>query len=172
MPLLMGADDAPRNRFNTAPVFPHAGFRKENQAPKNRFMPVGWTELLGRQNYSTGNRATVLIVEDELFVRMMAVDALEDAGYLTVEAQDADQALILLEVRKDIDLVFTDIKMPGEVDGLGLARRILERWPDIPVILTSGHLYREDTMMPPSVPFLQKPYRAATLIAEMGRMLG
>lgn len=135
-------------------------------------MPVGQTGLLGRRNYSSRDRATVLVVEDELFVRMMAVDALEDAGYLTIEAQDADQALILLEVRQDIDLVFTDIKMPGEVDGIGLAKRVLERWPDLPVIMTSGHLYREDTMMPPSVPFLQKPYRAAALIAELDRMLG
>jgi CheY-like chemotaxis protein len=127
--------------------------------------------LLGRK-FSTRDQTTVLVVEDELFVRMMAVDALEDAGYTTIEAQDADQALILLEVRDDIDLVFTDIKMPGAVDGLGLAMRVRERWPDLPVILTSGHLYREDTMLPASVPFLQKPYRAATLIAEMGRMLG
>lgn len=134
-------------------------------------MPVGRAELANRE-FSTRDRTTVLVVEDELFVRMMAVDILEDAGYATVEAQDADQALILLEVREDIDLVFTDIKMPGAVDGLGLARQVRERWPDLPVIVTSGHLYREDTMMPASVPFLQKPYRAAALIAEMGRSLG
>lgn len=134
-------------------------------------MPVGRAESAGRK-LSTHLQTTVLVVEDELFVRMMAVDILEDAGYSTLEAQDADQALILLEVRDDIDLVFTDIKMPGAVDGLGLALQVRERWPDLPIILTSGHLYRDETMMPASVPFLQKPYRAAALIAEMERLLG
>jgi len=106
-----------------------------------------------------------------MFVRMMAVDALEDAGYLTVEAENAEQAVALLENRRDIDIVFTDIKMPGAFDGLGLAQRMRERWPHIALILTSGHLYRSDTMLPASVPFLQKPYRAATLIAELDRAL-
>lgn len=104
-------------------------------------------------------------------MRMMAVDAIEDAGYATIEAQDADQALILLEVHDHIDLVFTDIKMPGTVDGLGLALHVRERWPRLPLILTSGHLQREDMAVPASVPFLQKPYRAATLVAEMTRLL-
>jgi len=126
--------------------------------------------LQGRKN-STRAKATVLVVEDELFVRMIAVDAIEDAGYATIEAQDADQALILLEVHDEIDLVFTDIKMPGTIDGLGLAYRVRERWPGLPLILTSGHLQREDATVPAPVPFLQKPYRAAALLAELARLL-
>lgn len=123
------------------------------------------------QKETLDNRATVLVVEDEMFVRMMAIDALEDAGYATIEAEDAERAVALLESRTDIDLVFTDIKMPGPLDGLGLAEQVRERWPHIALILTSGHLYPADTAMPASVPFLQKPYRAAMLIAELGRLL-
>ena len=112
----------------------------------------------------------VLVVEDELFVRLMAVDAIEDAGYVAIEAADADQALELLDGRDDIDVLFSDIKMPGTLDGLGLAARVRERWPSMPIILTSGHLYRGDFDMPASVPFLQKPYRAGALIAELERV--
>lgn len=115
-------------------------------------------------------RPVILVVEDELFVRLMAVDAIEDAGYVAVEAEDAEQALALLDGRDDIDILFTDIKMPGKFDGLSLAQRVRERWPSLPIILTSGHLYQSDVRMPGSIPFLQKPYRAATLIAELGRL--
>ena len=114
----------------------------------------------------------VLVVEDELFVRLMAVDAIEDAGYRAIEAEDADQALALLNDRSDIGVLFSDIKMPGTLDGLGLAATVRERWPALPIILTSGHLYRHDFDMPPSVPFLQKPYRANALIAELARISG
>lgn len=114
----------------------------------------------------------VLVVEDELFVRLMAVDAIEDAGFRAIEAEDADKALALLDDRDDIGILFSDIKMPGSLDGLGLAAAVRERWPDIPVILTSGHLYRDDVDMPPSIPFLQKPYRAGALIAELTRICG
>lgn len=112
----------------------------------------------------------VLVVEDELFVRLMAVDAIEDAGYVAVEAEDADAALALLGRRDDINILFSDIKMPGSLDGLGLAAAVRERWPAMSIILTSGHLYRSDLDMPASVPFLQKPYRAGALIAELARL--
>lgn len=109
----------------------------------------------------------VLVVEDEFLVRLTAVDAIEDAGFTVLEAEDADRALELLQHRTDIGVLFTDIKMPGRVDGLELARVVRERWPAIKIILTSGHLYREDVDMPLSVPFLQKPYRARELIAGL-----
>nr|WP_047168320.1 response regulator [Sphingomonas sp. Y57] len=121
---------------------------------------------------STRDKATILVVEDELFVRMTAVEAIEDAGYATIEAQDADQALVLLEVHDEIDLVFTDIKMPGTIDGLGLALRVHAGWPGLPLILTSGHLRQEDGTVPDSVPFLRKSYRPVALLAELARLLG
>ena len=125
---------------------------------------------MGRSVNPDMQRRVVLVVEDELFVRLMAVDAIEDAGYAAIEAADADSALALLDDRGDIDIVFSDIKMPGALDGLALAAMVQERWPTLPVILTSGHLYPDDIDMPAAVPFLQKPYRANALIAELERV--
>jgi CheY-like chemotaxis protein len=121
-------------------------------------------------NTDRSEDVVVLVVEDELFVRLMAVDAIEDAGYVAIEAENADRALTLLGERTDIAVLFSDIKMPGELDGLGLAATVCERWPDIQVVLTSGHLYRNDIELPASLPFLQKPYRARELIAELDRV--
>jgi len=123
-----------------------------------------------RVSSNVERNVVVLVVEDELFVRLMAVDAIEDAGYVAVEAEDADAALALLGRRDDINILFSDIKMPGSLDGLGLAAAVRERWPAMSIILTSGHLYRSDLDMPASVPFLQKPYRAGALIAELARL--
>lgn len=119
---------------------------------------------------NSDSRALVLVVEDELFVRLMAIDAIEDAGYDAVGVETGDEALTLLDSRNDIDLLFTDIKMPGEVDGLELAARVRARWPKLPILLTSGHLYHGDASVPASIPFLQKPYRASALIAEITRL--
>lgn len=118
----------------------------------------------------SGRDAVVLIVEDERFVRLMAVDAIEDAGYRVIEAENADEALAMLGERDDIAVLFSDIKMPGSIDGLGLAFTVQKRWPTMRIILTSGHLYREDIDIPASMPFLQKPYRAGELIAELDRV--
>jgi CheY-like chemotaxis protein len=81
----------------------------------------------------------VLVVEDEFFSRWHAVDLVEAAGYKAIEASTADEAIAILEARKDIRVVFTDINMPGSMDGLKLARAIRDRWPPIELILTSGH---------------------------------
>ncbi len=116
-----------------------------------------------------GQDIVVLVVEDELFVRLMAVDAIRDAGFVAVEAENADRALTLLGERDDISVMFSDIKMPGSLDGLGLAATVGKRWPEINIVLTSGHMYRGDRDLPPSLPFLQKPYRARELIAELHR---
>jgi len=107
----------------------------------------------------------VLVVEDEVFVRLMAVDAIEEAGFCAVEASDADEAITVLEDRSDIDVVFSDIKMPGSIDGLALADAIKHRWPHIFTILTSGHLTMPD--LPPGTTFLQKPYRATWLASSL-----
>ena len=114
--------------------------------------------------------AVILVVEDELFVRLMAIDAIEDAGYDVVGVETGDEALILLASRGDIGLLFTDIKMPGKVDGLELTAQVRARWPALPILLTSGHLYHGDESVPATIPFLQKPYRASALIAEIARL--
>ena len=71
----------------------------------------------------------VLVVEDEMLLRMRAVDMVEDAGFTAVEAVNADDAIVVLELRSDIDLLFTDIQMPGTMDGLKLAYAVHARWP-------------------------------------------
>jgi CheY-like chemotaxis protein len=80
----------------------------------------------------------VLVVEDDELQRMLATTLVEEAGYDAVEADSADEAITILESRKDIRIVFTDIEMPGSMDGLKLARAIRDRWPPIGLILTSG----------------------------------
>lgn len=111
----------------------------------------------------------VLVVDDELFVRMMAVDAIIDAGYQALEAGDADEALEILETHS-VDVVFTDIKMPGSIDGLALAGLVQQRWPHIHVIVTSGHMTLPD--LPCDTVFLQKPYRTATLADRLTAFAG
>src|SRR3979411_777683 len=81
--------------------------------------------------------AVVLVVEDEMLLRMRAIDMVEDAGYTSVEAVDADEAVAILESRSDIALMFTDIQMPGSMDGLKLAHAVRERWPPVKIILVS-----------------------------------
>src|SRR5580693_2370140 len=92
--------------------------------------------------------AKVLVVEDEMMLRMRAVDIVEDAGFMPVEAVNADDALAILESRSDIDLLFTDIQMPGTMDGLTLANAVHERWPLIKIILVSGQLKLTDSDKP------------------------
>src|SRR5580698_10928023 len=90
----------------------------------------------------------VLVVEDEMLLRMRAVDIVEDAGFTPIEAVNADQALAILESRSDIALLFTDIQMPGSMDGLKLAYAVHERWPPIKIILVSGQLNLSDSEKP------------------------
>jgi len=103
-------------------------------------------------------RPVVLIVEDEFLLRMDAVDMIEAAGFEVVEAANADEAIEILEARRDITVVFTDIQMPGSMDGLKLARAVRGRWPPIKIIATSGHLHVAETDLPEGGRFLPKPY--------------
>jgi CheY-like chemotaxis protein len=116
--------------------------------------------------------AVVLIVEDEMLLRMRAVDMVEDAGYTSVEAINADEAVAILESRSDIALLFTDIQMPGSMDGLRLAHAVHARWPPIRIILVSGQLKLADIHIPADSRFFGKPLQAKELIAEMQKMIG
>src|ERR1700754_1794205 len=86
----------------------------------------------------------VLVVEDEMVLRMKAVDIVEDAGFTAIEAVNADEALTILESRSDISLLFSDIQMPGSMDGLKLAHAVHDRWPSIKIILVSGQINVSD----------------------------
>jgi len=92
----------------------------------------------------------VLVVEDEFLLRLHAVQLVEQAGFEAVEAANADEAVSILEARKDIRIVFTDINMPGSMDGLKLAHAIRKRWPPIELILTSGHFDISNSELPAS----------------------
>jgi CheY-like chemotaxis protein len=116
--------------------------------------------------------AVVLVVEDEMLLRMRAVDMVEDAGYTSVEAVDADAAIAILESRSDIALLFTDIQMPGTMDGLMLAHAVHARWPPIKIILVSGQLTPANVDIPPNSRFYGKPLQADEMIAEMHDMIG
>lgn len=109
----------------------------------------------------------VLVVEDEFLSRLHAVNLVEDAGYIAVEASNADEAITILEARKDIRIVFTDIDMPGSMDGLKLAHVIRHRWPLIELILTSGHFDLSDSEIPERGRFFSKPYRDKEIISAL-----
>jgi CheY-like chemotaxis protein len=116
--------------------------------------------------------SVVLVVEDEVMLRMRAVDMVEDAGFTPVEAGDADEAVAILESRSDIALLFTDIQMPGSMDGLKLAHAVHERWPPIKIILVSGQLKVANIAIPADSRFFGKPLEARKMIAEMQNMIG
>ena len=103
-------------------------------------------------------RPVVLVVEDEFLLRMDVVDIIAEAGVEVVEAANADQAIDILEARRDITVVFTDIQMPGSMDGLKLARAVRGRWPPIKIVATSGHVGVRETDLPEGGRFLAKPY--------------
>ncbi|HEY5338002.1 MAG TPA: response regulator [Rhizomicrobium sp.] len=108
-------------------------------------------------------RPAVLVVEDEPLVRMYAVDVLEEAGYEVIEAVNAEQALAQLDARPDVSVMFTDINMPGKMDGFDLAREVNRRRPDIHLILTSGKMRPDQRALPQIKAFVAKPYTAERL---------
>ena len=114
----------------------------------------------------------VLIVEDEMVLRMRAVDMVEDAGYTAIEAMDAAEAVAILESRSDVALVCTDIQMPGKMDGVALAHAVHARWPTIGIIVVSGQLDLPHLDLPPRSRFFGKPLNAGEVIAEMRDMIG
>jgi len=105
-------------------------------------------------------RPVILVVEDEFLLRMDAAEMVAAAGFAVVEAANADEAIEILEARSDIAVVFTDIQMPGAMDGLRLARAVRGRWPPIKIVATSGHLTFAETDLPEGGRFLPKPYSA------------
>lgn len=106
----------------------------------------------------TPDRRTVLVVEDENLIRMNAVSMFEDAGYRVFEAGSADEAIKVLEFDRDIFLIFTDIDMPGSMDGLKLAWAVWHRWPPVRIIVTSGLVNPPDAQLPTGSYFVPKPY--------------
>jgi CheY-like chemotaxis protein len=121
---------------------------------------------------SASRRAVVLIVEDEFLLRVDAVDMIKAAGFDVVEAANADEAIEILESRRDITVVFTDIQMPGSMDGLKLARAVRGRWPPIKIVATSGHVHVNETDLPEGGRFLPKPYSPVEVTGLLRELTG
>src|ERR1700744_1217502 len=112
---------------------------------------------------SPSQATAVLIVEDEPLVRFCAVQTVEEAGFAVIEAANADEAIAILESRRDIRVVFTDIHMPGSMDGLKLAHAVRDRWPPIKIIVTSGREKIAEQELPAGGRFFAKPYDPAQI---------
>ena len=113
----------------------------------------------------------ILIVEDSGVIRLGAVDMAEREGFLVFEAANAEDAIAILEKHPEIRLVFTDIEMPGSMDGLKLARYISLRWPPMLLMVASGKMPRERVSLPEGVPFFSKPYRQTEIAMAMRSLL-
>jgi CheY-like chemotaxis protein len=120
----------------------------------------------------TSGKPVILVVEDEVLVRMMAVFVAEDSGFVVLSAATADEAIKILESRSDIRLVFTDVNMPGSMNGLRLAHAVRGRWPPVELLVTSalGNITSRD--LPERGRFLAKPYDVATLAQAFQQMAG
>ncbi len=116
--------------------------------------------------------SVVLVVEDELMLRMRAVDIVEDAGFVPIEAVNADEAIKVLESRDDIAVLFTDIQMPGTMDGLRLAHLVHTRWPHIKIILVSGQIAVSEADKPDDSKFFPKPLEIQQMVLELQEMVG
>lgn len=110
---------------------------------------------------------SILIVEDEPFLRIDTVDMVEDEGFEAFEAKDADAALLILETYPQINVMCTDIDMPGTMDGLALAGIVRQRWPKIAIVVVSGHRRPIQSDLPEDGRFVPKPYVKAAIMAAL-----
>jgi DNA-binding NtrC family response regulator len=112
-------------------------------------------------------KTKILLVEDEPIIRAVGTDALEEAGFEVIEAKDADDAVRILELLGEVHVLFTDIRMPGSMNGLELAQLVHERWPAMKILVTSGDTWPTNTQLPDDGHFLPKPYRMDALQNEV-----
>ena len=110
------------------------------------------------------NPRIVLVVDDEVFARLFAVQIFLDQGFTVLEAADAEEGLDMLDANDDVGLLFTDISMPGAMDGLALIEQVRRERPDIAFVATSGRVVPPRDVLPNSARFLPKPYTAHALM--------
>ena len=113
----------------------------------------------------------VLVVEDESMIRIAAADALADYGFMAWEAADTEEALKSIDEHPGIGLVFTDVNLPGRLDGLGLAQEVVLSHPDVEVIVTSGAVTLRSEDLPDHGTFLPKPYSTKQMVAMVAKKL-
>jgi DNA-binding NtrC family response regulator len=109
----------------------------------------------------------VLVVEDEVLILVSVAEELRDAGFKVLEASNADAALVVLEAHPEVTILFTDIDMPGSMDGLKLSAAVRKRWPAMQIIVTSGHMKVRQEDLPDAGQFFAKPYDLSRLISTM-----
>ncbi len=112
----------------------------------------------------------VLVVEDDPLVLMMAVDLVAEAEFHAISARNADDAIRILEQRSDIRIIFTDIHMPGSMDGLKLAHAVRDRWPPVEIIVTSALAPAGKEQLPERGIFLLKPYTGAQIAGALQKL--
>lgn len=108
--------------------------------------------------------AAILVVEDDFLLSWHISDALKDEGYDVIAVASADEAIKVIETRNDIRTIFTDIDLPGSMDGLKLARAVRDRWPPVHIIVTTGMRAPHRDEMPANSAFIAKPYRSAEVL--------
>jgi CheY-like chemotaxis protein len=112
-------------------------------------------------------RLVVLVVEDEALIRIVVADWLRESGIDCLEAADADEALDILRAHDDIDLVFSDVRMPGSMNGIDLALWLREQRPEVPVVLTSANALPPSATAASTLPFFRKPYDLSAVVARI-----
>jgi CheY-like chemotaxis protein len=120
---------------------------------------------------AVAKRPVVLVVEDDFLLRMQAVDIVKDAGFKAVEAANADEAIAILEAEPNIHVVFTDVQMPGTMDGLKLAKFVKDRWPPIKIVATSGRVRISEADLPEGSIFVPKPYSPTQIVNTLHELI-
>jgi len=118
---------------------------------------------------ATASRCTVLVVEDEMLIRIFAADCLQEKGFIVLEAADAAEALKILDAHDDVDVLFTDVNMPGPMDGIALVGLMHGRRPELGLIITSGRGAPDLADLPGTSLYLAKPYLPQQLAAAVER---
>jgi CheY-like chemotaxis protein len=121
------------------------------------------------ETHSAG-KPIVLVVEDQAVLRLMTIEVVEQAGFAALQAANADEAVRILEARNHIRIVFTDIDMPGSMDGMKLAAAVRDRWPPIEIVVTSGYHDIGQDELPARGVFFRKPYDHGEVVATLQRM--
>ena len=116
-------------------------------------------------------KPVILVVEDEILLRMNAIDMIEAEGFEVLEATDADEAIHILETRPDVRLMFTDIQLGGSMDGLKLAKAVRDRWPPVKIVATSGQVNVQNTDLPDGGRFLPKPYSSSQIATTLRELM-
>jgi two-component system, response regulator PdtaR len=117
------------------------------------------------------SKAAVLVVEDEMLIRLWAADLLEENGFSVLEAENAEAALKVLESRPDVKLLFTDVQMPGSLNGMELAREVHARWPHVLLVITSGRERPAPAEIPDDGRFVAKPYSGEQLLGQINNLM-